>query len=317
VDAAGNVVETYEYDPYGRVSVYVGSSATAVSASAYGLPFLWKSVRLDEVTGLLQMRNRYYSVELGRFLTRDPLGVWGDGMNGGNEVGYAGNRPLILGDPSGLQTILLFQINAFINGIRGGWLPEPFPFTGEFGTDGRDAGEQGTSRLSVELRVQTDASGFPGAATGSVSCSPTFRRSTPDSKPEEARATPNGSGPHIAPASHGASTVYSGSGSGTYPFSPVASVTPSIDIEYCIRVYSGTEVGSIPFLGLRVVSYGYDYTVRTDGFPDYEVLVNGGLSGYWESPDVGPGLLNLGGGADKVRHGSGTVFALEPVAQVP
>jgi RHS repeat-associated protein len=107
VDAAGNVVETYEYDPYGRVSVYVGSSATAVSASAYGLPFLWKSVRLDEITGLLQMRNRYYSVELGRFLTRDPLGVWGDGMNLGNEVGYAGNRPLVLGDPLGSYTVFI------------------------------------------------------------------------------------------------------------------------------------------------------------------------------------------------------------------
>jgi RHS repeat-associated protein len=66
---------------------------------------LWKSVRLDEVTGLLQMRNRYYSVELGRFLTRDPLGVWGDGMNLGNEVGYAGNRPLVVGDPLGLQGV--------------------------------------------------------------------------------------------------------------------------------------------------------------------------------------------------------------------
>jgi RHS repeat-associated protein len=65
---------------------------------------LWKSVRLDEITGLLQMRNRYYSVELGRFLTRDPLGVWGDGMNLGNEVGYAGNRVLTFSDALGLQT---------------------------------------------------------------------------------------------------------------------------------------------------------------------------------------------------------------------
>jgi hypothetical protein len=57
VDAAGNVVETYEYDPYGRVSVYVGSSATAVAASAaacrvadrvgagsVGRPLLWRSI---------------------------------------------------------------------------------------------------------------------------------------------------------------------------------------------------------------------------------------------------------------------------------
>jgi hypothetical protein len=77
VDAAGNVVETYEYDPYGRVSVYVGSSATAVSASAYGLPFLWKSVRLDEVTGLLQMRNRYLLGGVGAVPDAGPVGGLG------------------------------------------------------------------------------------------------------------------------------------------------------------------------------------------------------------------------------------------------
>jgi RHS repeat-associated protein len=115
-------VETYEYDPYGRVSVYVGSSATAVSASAYGLPFLWKSVRLDEITGLLQMRHRYYSVELGRFLTRDPLGVWGDGLNLGNEVGYAGNRPLVVGDPLGLQGGVFEFAGTMVGGLAGGLL---------------------------------------------------------------------------------------------------------------------------------------------------------------------------------------------------
>jgi RHS repeat-associated protein len=60
-------------------------------------------VRLDEVTGLLQMRNRYYSVETGRFLTRDPIGVWGDLGNIGNEYGYAWGRPLVVGDALGLQ----------------------------------------------------------------------------------------------------------------------------------------------------------------------------------------------------------------------
>jgi RHS repeat-associated protein len=71
--------------------------------SRYGLPFLWKAVRLDEVTGLLQMRNRYYSVETGRFLSGDPIGVWGDGLNCGNETAYCGNEPLANGDPFGLQ----------------------------------------------------------------------------------------------------------------------------------------------------------------------------------------------------------------------
>jgi RHS repeat-associated protein len=105
VDAAGAVVEQYEYDPYGRATCYskVAGVWKPAAESRFGLPFLWKGVRLDEVTGLLQMRNRYYSVETGRFLTRDPIGVWGDLGNLGNEYGYAWSRPLVVGDQLGLQ----------------------------------------------------------------------------------------------------------------------------------------------------------------------------------------------------------------------
>jgi RHS repeat-associated protein len=114
VDSSGAVVEQYEYDPYGRVTVYTGSGSLVDlgpagaspedgTASAKGLPFLWKGIRLDEVTGLLQMRNRYYSVEMGRFLTRDPLGVWADGTNSGCEVAYVGNNSLVHSDAYGLQ----------------------------------------------------------------------------------------------------------------------------------------------------------------------------------------------------------------------
>jgi RHS repeat-associated protein len=113
VDANGEVVEQYEYDPYGRATVFskVAGQWTSGVVSRYGLPFLWKAVRLDEVTGLLQMRNRYYSVETGRFLTRDPIGVWGDVGNLGNEYGYAYNQPLCYGDPLGLQTIVFVSPN--------------------------------------------------------------------------------------------------------------------------------------------------------------------------------------------------------------
>jgi RHS repeat-associated protein len=106
VDANGEVVEQYEYDPYGRATVFskVAGQWTSGVVSRYGLPFLWKAVRLDEVTGLLQMRNRYYSVETGRFLTRDPIGVWGDNLNLGNELTYAAGSPLCRNDNMGLIT---------------------------------------------------------------------------------------------------------------------------------------------------------------------------------------------------------------------
>jgi RHS repeat-associated protein len=103
VDAGGVVRERYEYDPYGMVKVYSGAGSYLGGTSPLGLAFLWKAVRLDAETGLLYMRNRYYSTGLGRFLTRDPIGVWGDELNYGNETAYAAASPLSLGDPFGLQ----------------------------------------------------------------------------------------------------------------------------------------------------------------------------------------------------------------------
>jgi RHS repeat-associated protein len=103
VDAGGVVRERYEYDPYGMVKVYSGTGSYLGGTSPLGLAFLWKAVRLDAETGLLYMRNRYYSTGLGRFLTRDPIGVWGDGAQKGNELAYGLSSPLSFGDPLGLQ----------------------------------------------------------------------------------------------------------------------------------------------------------------------------------------------------------------------
>ena len=49
------------------------------------------------------MRHRYYSTKWGRFLTEDPLGVWGDPIGMGNDYQYAGGNPGVYGDPFGLQ----------------------------------------------------------------------------------------------------------------------------------------------------------------------------------------------------------------------
>jgi RHS repeat-associated protein len=107
VSDAGTLVEQYEYDPYGKASVYVGSSTTPTEVSSVGLPFLWKGIRLDGETGLLYMRYRYYSAQSGRFLSQDPIGVWGDAVNWGNGYGYVGNNPLNRRDPYGLFYVTL------------------------------------------------------------------------------------------------------------------------------------------------------------------------------------------------------------------
>jgi RHS repeat-associated protein len=115
VNQSGQVVEQYEYDPFGKATVYTaagalvdvgpaGTSPEDGTWSAYGLPHLYKAMRLDPETGNCYVRNRFYDPRTGRFMSRDPIGVWGDGGNMGNEYAYAWNRPLVVGDPLGLQS---------------------------------------------------------------------------------------------------------------------------------------------------------------------------------------------------------------------
>lgn len=106
VDEDGKVVEHYEYSPYGGVSVYVGASTVGVTNSSVGLPFLWKGLRQDAVTGLVYMRNRFYSPGLGRFVSLDPLGVHADALNFGNGYSYVGCRPGVAGDPYGQESVI-------------------------------------------------------------------------------------------------------------------------------------------------------------------------------------------------------------------
>ncbi|MBI4575951.1 MAG: RHS repeat protein, partial [Planctomycetes bacterium] len=57
-------------------------------------PFAFQNLRLDIETGSLYARNRQYSPSDGRFLQRDPQGVWTSAMNLGNGYGFAGNGPV-------------------------------------------------------------------------------------------------------------------------------------------------------------------------------------------------------------------------------
>ncbi|MFN7588430.1 MAG: RHS repeat-associated core domain-containing protein, partial [Planctomycetota bacterium] len=113
VNQSGQVVEQYEYDPFGKATVYTaagalvdvgpaGTSPEDGTRSAYGLTHLYKAMRLDPETGNCYVRNRFYDPRTGRFMSRDPIGVWGDAGNMGNEYAYAWNRPLVVGDQLGL-----------------------------------------------------------------------------------------------------------------------------------------------------------------------------------------------------------------------
>ena len=76
VDSGGTVVERYEYDPFGVTTV----SLDGMTDNKYGFHGAYS----DGESGLYFMRRRTYSPSLGRFLQRDPVGVWTDGLNLGN-----------------------------------------------------------------------------------------------------------------------------------------------------------------------------------------------------------------------------------------
>jgi len=79
VSTGGVVTERYFYDAYGHR--YVIDAAGEVQYGAEGLqPYGFTGRRLDGESGLWYFRARYFDDQLGRFISRDPLG-YVDGMS--------------------------------------------------------------------------------------------------------------------------------------------------------------------------------------------------------------------------------------------
>ena len=104
-DSAGNVVEGYTYSPYGEVTITDGAgSPTPGNVTLVEQPFMFTGRRWDfeEGSGLYYYRLRYYDPEAGRFVSRDPLGLWGDAAQMGNGQNYCASDPVNRVDPFGL-----------------------------------------------------------------------------------------------------------------------------------------------------------------------------------------------------------------------
>jgi RHS repeat-associated protein len=85
-DSTGTKRNTYTYDVWGY-----GSCSEQV-----GNRLRYTGREYDGATGFYYLRARYYDPATGRFLSEDPLG-------GLNPYAYAGNNPVSLRDPSGLD----------------------------------------------------------------------------------------------------------------------------------------------------------------------------------------------------------------------
>ena len=91
MDSSGNIVAKYEYSPFGVQTFSTGTYAASN-------PFRFSSEYYDSETGLVYYNYRYYSPELGRWLSRDPIGEAG----GSNLYAMVSNSPINSWDSLGL-----------------------------------------------------------------------------------------------------------------------------------------------------------------------------------------------------------------------
>jgi RHS repeat-associated protein len=121
-DEAGRIVEGYQYDAYGRQTVFTPGPNGAVNfggddvitpggVSAVSNPYLYTGRRLDGETGLFYYRRRYHDPVTGRFLSRDAVRSYGPREI--NQYQYVMSNPLRFVDPMGLD-----QTDVTTTGVR-------------------------------------------------------------------------------------------------------------------------------------------------------------------------------------------------------
>jgi RHS repeat-associated protein len=99
-DSTGQLLEWYRYDLDGTPFFHnPNDTQRNPNQSGYGVRHLFTGQQWYGDIGLYDLRNRFYSPDLGRFLQSDPIGFRG----GNNLYRYCGNNPVTRRDRFGLQ----------------------------------------------------------------------------------------------------------------------------------------------------------------------------------------------------------------------
>ena len=151
-NGAGTLAQTYTYDSFGKQMASSGSLTN---------PFQYTGREFDPETGLYYYRARYYNPSIGRFISEDPIGLWG----GVNFYGYTRNNPLRYRDPFGLITRLITTYDSGfgshsalqISNKNGDWLYDPGGSykNGERGEDGTFEGKDAGLRQYIDYQRST------------------------------------------------------------------------------------------------------------------------------------------------------------------
>ena len=111
-DANGNILERYRYRVYGDFEIldsqFTPKNCNNQTCYATNLHnFLWGGSLYEPETNLYWMRNRYYHIDMHRFINQDPIGIWGDANNLGNGFAYVAGMVIEASDPTGLTIMYL------------------------------------------------------------------------------------------------------------------------------------------------------------------------------------------------------------------
>jgi len=95
LNSNGEVVETYNYDAWGKHATDDDDSIGDYN------PLRYRGYVYDSETGLYYLQSRYYDPEVGRFINGDGLVSTGQGPLGNNMFSYCGNNPANRVDETG------------------------------------------------------------------------------------------------------------------------------------------------------------------------------------------------------------------------
>lgn len=94
-DADKNTVAAYQYDAWGNTTYKWGASGSEiVDLNPYRYAGYWYD-DYNSNNGMYYLQSRYYDTEIGRFLSKDPLGVVIGSSVGLNAYTYANNNPIM------------------------------------------------------------------------------------------------------------------------------------------------------------------------------------------------------------------------------
>ena len=104
MDANGAIVATYEYDPWGAVTVKNANGALDNDDTSIGNmnPLRYRGYYYDNETGFYYLESRYYDPVVGRFISADTFATTDcNGFLSANMFAYCENNPVNFKDPNG------------------------------------------------------------------------------------------------------------------------------------------------------------------------------------------------------------------------